>query len=480
MSGGLNGPPVTSGGAYAYPTKTLAQLRTDILIRLGFIARITGFPTKTRLQLRQDVIDTLGLPDPITNAQTRTLLALREEIYDRLGNASMSTTLPATMAPGMADLINSFINTAQATLWRRLELDNGGSSAPALMTADGDTTTLDWVPVFNLALGLAKAHEGQPDSKLYVDIHEQWVVDQVRRRPPNLDEIINTMLEEAQATAFRRYEFGQVTYTLTAFTDDAHSTSIDYHPVFALATAMAKARFDQKDAKLYLDIYEKYFADLMRRKPPEANDIVTQILQDAQQQIFRQYKVMRHERWWSWTTVAGERFYDVPKDGTDNLDFGKLSGVWLEDTSGTWLPMKQGINPLWFSDDDRQEMPFAFEIREYLEVWPEPDQAYTIWLKGNLGLRAFTDDAHYTTVDPQAVFLKALAMAKGHYRQPDANAIMGEFERYIGNLNAESYTGARFIPSGWGKRCNFDYNPRGRDYGPGVRWVDTPGVRGIE
>jgi hypothetical protein len=477
MAGGLNGPPVTSGGAYAYPTKTLAQLRTDILIRLGFISRISNFPTKTRLQLRQDVIDTLGLPDPISSAQTRTLDALRQEIYDRLGHASMSTV--GGLAPGMADLIDSFINTAQATLWRRLELDNGGSSAPALMTADGDTTTLDWVPIFNLALGLAKAHEGQPDSKVYVDIHEQWVVDQVRRRPPNLDEIINTMLEEAQATVFRRYELGQTTYTLTAFTDDAHSTSIDYHPVFAQATAMAKARFEQKDAKLYVDMVEKYFNDLMRRKPPEATDLVTQVLQDAQQQVYRQYKMMRHERWWSWDTVAGERFYDVPKDGTDFLDFGKISGVWLEDASGNWLPMRQKIDPLEFSSPD-QSMPYAYELREYLEVWPEPDGVYTIWLKGNLGLRAFADDADVTTVDPQAVFLKALAMAKGHYRQPDANAIMGEFERYIGNLNAESYTGARFIPHGWGNRCSNDYNPRGRDYGPGVRWVDTPGIRGIE
>ena len=72
---------------------------------------------------------------------------------------------------------------------------------------------------------------------------------------------------------------------------------------------------------------------------------------------------------------------------------------------------------------------------------------YTIWLKGHIGLQVFENDTDTTTIDSHPVFLMALANAKQHYRQPDAQSVFRQLEVHIGNLNAGTFGLKRFIPS---------------------------------
>lgn len=443
MAGGSNGPPELNGAQYVYPTRTLAEVRADVYAGLGFIDPLANVPKKALSAIRDDIIATLGFPDPQTNTATRTLLEMRTELMRRLGFSVQATNPP----PGMGLLLDAIINHANQTVFQRIELDLGSQSPPAQMVGDSDPTSNDvhYLPVLDLATAEAKAHYKQDDAKLYLDMSEKFYADKVRSRPPNLTATLTSMIVESQQVAYRRYESGVDVYSLSPFSADSDLTTIDYQPVQALATGRAKAAFGQKDASLYLDQYERYMNDAEKRFPSNARSVCTLAVANAQKQLYWRYSMLRNEMWFSWDTVIGQRFYDVPKVGADTLEFRKISWVGFQDSS-TWLPMSEGIDPLWFTQTT-QGPPIAYELGSTLEIWPEPEKQYTIWLKGHIGLQVFEADNDATTIDPHPVFLMALANAKQHYKQPDAPSIFRQLEVHIGNLNAGSFGLKRFIPA---------------------------------
>lgn len=467
-AGGVNGPPVTSGGAYVYPSRTLAQLRSSVLARLGYVDLITGAPTRTLATIRASVINALGIPDAITGASTKTLLQLRDLVAQRAGYG-MNVTPPT----GFNTMLNGFINEAQQTLFRRLELDQGGSSYPAQMTVDADVTTLDYNLVFNLATALYKAHEGQPDAKAYFDTVERLLADHAARRPPNLEESVNDFIIEAQQTVYRRYEMGTTTFALAAFAADGDSTTIDYRPVQALATADAKAWMKQPDAKRYYDEVEQYFRDLERRMPANIRTTVAQCLKDAQETLVVRYPVLKNHKWWSWAVVAGSRIYDVPKSGTDALDMRRVYGAWIEDNN-TWLPLKFGIDPRQYSSDDSSGMPTNIVLHEFIELYPKPDKSYTLWLRGDFALRAFSADGDSNTLDYHAVYLYTLHAVLDAMNRPGADNAKRELERYIGDLVYADHANRRYIPNPR-RACDTGAPGGGVEYGSGVI-VDESGI----
>lgn len=383
-----------------------------------------AYESKTRAQVRAAIISVLGFVDPLTYTSTRTLAQLRADIATRLGWAAQVAA--GSYPQGSLPLLDSFINEAQQDIFRRLDIDNEDVTPPTRMEDAADVTSIDYVPVFNLALALAKAHYGQPDHKVY---------------------------------------FGMV---------------------------------------------EQYIGDVARKRPPKLTSTINELIASAQEQLYFRYDMLRTERWWAWQTTAGRRMYDVPIDCTKALDFRKITGAWLSDnggrayvawaantaytlgqyvlpseprgwdhvvsTAGTsgatepdwaeddfstadgtvvytrvaqaaarYMPLRQGINPLDFSVS-QEGMPYRFDLREYLEVWPTPDKAYVIWLKGHLGIRELSEDTHTLTVDYQPVFLMALANAKEQYKQPAAS-YWRQLEVLIGKYAAATHGIRRYIPN---------------------------------
>lgn len=136
----------------------------------------------------------------------------------------------------------------------------------------------------------------------------------------------------------------------------------------------------------------------------------------------------------AWSTTIG----DTVTDGT-------VTYAVRARPQATWSTLVQGIDPVMYSDNSRS-MPTHFDVREYLEVWPTPGQPYVVWVKGHMGLKRFTDDAHETTIDPEIVLLFAAAMGKAHYRQPDANNYAQMCARMSAELTAASHGVRRYIP----------------------------------
>ena len=75
------------------------------------------------------------------------------------------------------------------------------------MVLDGDLTTLDYIPIFSLALAMAKANYGQGDSKIYFAEYQNYLSDLDRRLPPHVISLVTRMIISAQKSLFTRYEF---------------------------------------------------------------------------------------------------------------------------------------------------------------------------------------------------------------------------------------------------------------------------------
>lgn len=187
--------------------------------------------------------------------------------------------------------------------------------------------------------------------------------------------------------------------------------------------------------------------------PPGMADLLDSFLRDAREQLYRRYDALRTERFYRWPMTVDERFYDLRSNadatGTSGcakyLDAYKVTWVGVEDTNGAWYPLTKGISPLLYTITN-SGLPTNYEIRQCIEVFPPPDQEYTLRVKGHFGLEAFEEDEDVTTIDPHPIFLLALGNAKAHYGQPDANNYLSQATNYIGALVAGSHHTARYVP----------------------------------
>lgn len=175
---------------------------------------------RTLAQLRTAVYQALGFIDPFANVQTRTLAELRTSLAAVGGYAAQAASLP----PGMNTLLDEFINAAQDTAWRRYPPGNQSASLPSRMTATSDTTTLDYVPVFNLAAAMLRGHQGRNDVKSYYDRYEQFMADMESRRPANAQSTVDQALQDAQRALYRRFPWLETERTFAWTLSDGVST----------------------------------------------------------------------------------------------------------------------------------------------------------------------------------------------------------------------------------------------------------------
>jgi len=85
-------------------------------------------------------------------------------------------------------------------------------------------------------------------------------------------------------------------------------------------------------------------------------------------------------------------------------------------------------------------------VRQCIEVFPAPDAAYTLRIKGHFGLEPFINDTDRATIDSDLLFLWALANAKNHYGHADASDVADQAQVYLKELVAETHGTSRYIP----------------------------------
>ena len=118
----------------------------------------------------------------------------------------------------------------------------------------------------------------------------------------------------------------------------------------------------------------------------------------------------------------------------------------MEDSNGAWWPLIKGIPPEIYTITTNSR-PTHYEIRQCIEVWPAPaDDTWKLRIKGHFGLLPLAADSDETTIDPEAIFLQALANAKAHYGQPDADNYAAQAAGYVHSLVAGSHHTRRYVP----------------------------------
>lgn len=191
------------------------------------------------------------------------------------------------------------------------------------------------------------------------------------------------------------------------------------------------------------------YAAQVNNPPPGMADLINSFIQRSQKLLYRRYRALHTERFYSWTMTVGERFYGIRSnidDCTKRLDAGRITWAGVEDSNGVWTPMRAGIPPQLYTSISFQGLPTHFEVRQCIEVFPAPDAAYTLRIKGHFGLEPLVADSDTATIDSELLFLWALANAKNHYGQPDAADIAAQAQTYLRDLVRDSHGTRRYIP----------------------------------
>jgi hypothetical protein len=205
--------------------------------------------------------------------------------------------------------------------------------------------------------------------------------------------------------------------------------------------------------------------DLLRRlgysaqaanPPPGMAELLNSFLNGAQRMVYRTYKSLRMERVFTWTMVPDERFYGIAENNESldyeapclkTLDPYRVTWVGMEDLNGVWYPLREGIPPEMYTRADiTPGWPQFYEIRSCIEVFPAPQAAYKLRVKGYFEAEEMVADEDKPAVDSEAVFLLALANAKQHYGQADAQTYFQQSFAHIQSLVAGSHNTARYIP----------------------------------
>lgn len=198
------------------------------------------------------------------------------------------------------------------------------------------------------------------------------------------------------------------------------------------------------------------YAASANNPPPGMNDLLYEFLYNSQVMLYKNHRELHTERFFKWTMVPGVRFYGIAANDNDDtadcfytIDPYKVSWVGFEDLNQAWYELQAGIDPILYTRVQISTgWPTNYEIRQCVEIFPAPKSAYTLWLKGHIGLLPFPNDSSdpQTTIDSEAVFLLALANAKSHYGQRDAQSVASQAGAYVRDLVAGTHLTRKYVP----------------------------------
>lgn len=160
--------------------------------------------------------------------------------------------------------------------------------------------------------------------------------------------------------------------------------------------------------------------------------LLDSFLQNAQAQLYSQFDWRHLINYDEKVTGVGQVLYDWAAD----CDPTRVREVAVLDA--VWMPMQEGINWAMRSVADSRSIPARYERFEQMEIWPEPDAAYTIRRYYVAQCERFTQDNDRASLDDSLIFLHALTNAKLHYRQQDGQVYANQLNAMMTSLKAQN------------------------------------------
>jgi hypothetical protein len=184
--------------------------------------------------------------------------------------------------------------------------------------------------------------------------------------------------------------------------------------------------------------------------PPGMVTLIDFYLRQAQEFLWLRYKQVRCERFFRWTMVPGQRYYGIMDSENCcavTIDPLKVTWVGFEDLNQTWVPLIEGIPPEFYTRAETSPgWPSHYEIRSCIEVFPAPQAAYSLWLKGHFGLAALTAPTDRTTIDDRAVLWMAIGMYREDTGKNGADRFKNMALQRIKDITSGQHNTARFVP----------------------------------
>ncbi len=171
--------------------------------------------------------------------------------------------------------------------------------------------------------------------------------------------------------------------------------------------------------------------------------LLDSFLQSAQDQLYATFDWRHLIKYDEKSTEAGSRLYDWAVD----CDPTRITEIAIWD-GAYWVPMEEGISWAMRSTADSRTIPARYERFAQMEVWPDPDDAYTMRRYYVATPARFTQDNDRASLDDGLIFLHALANAKHHYRQPDAQIYGAQLEAHLMKLKSQNRGHAVFRRGG--------------------------------
>ncbi|HZF30019.1 MAG TPA: hypothetical protein VE907_12930, partial [Gammaproteobacteria bacterium] len=183
--------------------------------------------------------------------------------------------------------------------------------------------------------------------------------------------------------------------------------------------------------------------------PPGVEQQYNALLRTAQGYLITKYRALETERFFSWTLTPGIRYYGL-RDNRNCCDVKlnkyRITGAWLQDLNNVWWPLIYGIDPTFYTLNVNFGWPAFYEIRQCVEIFPAPQAAYTLWIKGHFELLPFTEDDDVTTISAEPVKNWAVYLAKAAKGLQDAAVYAAMAKDQVGQLIAGAHVSRRYIP----------------------------------
>lgn len=159
--------------------------------------------------------------------------------------------------------------------------------------------------------------------------------------------------------------------------------------------------------------------------------IMDSFLRSAQEQLYWQYEWRELHSSEERLTGVDQSFYDYP----EGCNVERILNVSIWD-GGSWVELVEGI-----SIEDRStdvlDRPIKYDRFEQMEVWPVPRAQFRMRREFVKALAPFAESNDRTSLPSEIVFLFALANAKAHYKQADAERYEKQLDGLLSRLKAK-------------------------------------------
>lgn len=156
------------------------------------------------------------------------------------------------------------------------------------------------------------------------------------------------------------------------------------------------------------------------------------------------------------TLIANTATYPFVTDGGLPVARGSVQSVWIEQGDSCRVPLPQGIQHSQRADTAMRAIPERYDTAMTggtndvgifkLEVWPTPDDAYTLYVDHNRVRSRFEQTTDVPCAPCRLVLQYAVAMGKAHYGQADADTVGQAFKTMLSNEKQKQRENRRFIP----------------------------------